>query len=541
MLSGDPSPRLDEIFYVVFRYVRDQDAPFLQPALSHQTLAHSELSGNEAVVARSVSGEQFQRPAVVAQIAEGIGGGIGYVEAPVLRPHQRSEFRKQQFRNRHQIALTLQHPGEFGDVRLEPVLIGILARGFGKVHDHFVDVIFQRGDLAQSLHGNRTSQVALGDSRRDIRDRTHLSCEVGGELIDVVGKIAPDSGRAGHKGLAAKLAFFANFASHVAHLVGEYREGVDHAVDRIREFGDFALGLEDKFSFQISVRDVGHDFGDTADLSREIRRHKVDVVGQIFPRSADAAHLRLAAELAFGADLARHANHFRSKAVELIDHSVDRVFQLQNLALHVHGDFSAQVAVGNSCCNLRNVADQSCQIARHGVHAVGKIRPRTGYAAHFRLAAELAFRTDLARHAGDFGCEEAQLIHHRVYRVLQFQNFAAHIHSNLARQIAVRHGRGDFRDVADLHREIGRHGVHAVSEIFPGAGYVFHVRLAAQFAFHATSRATRVTSAANVDRLIHHGVDGVLQLENFAARVDRDLGGQIALGDGGRDARNITY
>ena len=32
------------------------------------------------------------------------------------------------------------------------------------------------------------------------------------------------------------------------------------------------------------------------------------------------AHLRLAAELAFGADLARHAGHFRGEGVELVDH-----------------------------------------------------------------------------------------------------------------------------------------------------------------------------------------------------------------------------
>ncbi len=34
---------------------------------------------------------------------------------------------------------------------------------------------------------------------------------------------------------------------------------------------------------------------------------EVDVVGQVLPRAGDTAHLGLAAELAFGADLARHA------------------------------------------------------------------------------------------------------------------------------------------------------------------------------------------------------------------------------------------
>ena len=48
-----------------------------------------------------------------------------------------------------------------------------------------------------------------------------------------------------------------------------------------------------------------------------------------------------------------------------------------------------------------------------------------------------------------------------------------------------------------------------------------------------TSRATRVTSAANDVELVHHRVDGVLQLENFALHVDRDFVRQVAVRDGG--------
>src|SRR6187431_2354862 len=50
------------------------------------------------------------------------------------------------------------------------------------------------------------------------------------------------------------------------------------------------------------------------------------------PRAADAFDLRLAAQLSFGAHLARHARDFRRERVELVDHDVDRVLQLQNLA-----------------------------------------------------------------------------------------------------------------------------------------------------------------------------------------------------------------
>ena len=44
-----------------------------------------------------------------------------------------------------------------------------------------------------------------------------------------------------------------------------------------------------------------------------------------------------------------------------------------------------------------------------------------------------------------------------------------------------------------------------------------------------TSRATRVTSEANERKLVHHRVDGVLQLQNFALHVDRDLLRQVAV------------
>ena len=51
-------------------------------------------------------------------------------------------------------------------------------------------------------------------------------------------------------------------------------------------------------------------FGDVADLGGEVRREQVDVVGQVLPRAGDTGHLRLAAERAFGADLARHPADF---------------------------------------------------------------------------------------------------------------------------------------------------------------------------------------------------------------------------------------
>src|SRR5213075_143361 len=57
----------------------------------------------------------------------------------------------------------------------------------------------------------------------------------------------------------------------------------------------------------------------------------VHVVGEVLPGAGHAAHLRLPAELPFHAHFARHAHHFRGEGVELIDHGVDGVLQLEDL------------------------------------------------------------------------------------------------------------------------------------------------------------------------------------------------------------------
>src|SRR5581483_5767487 len=82
----------------------------------------------------------------------------------------------------------------------------------------------------------------------------------------------------------------------------------------------------------VAVGDRGHHFDDAAHLFGQVGGHHVHGVGQVLPSAGHAGHDRLAAEQALGADFAGDASHFRSKAVELIDHGVDGVFQLENFA-----------------------------------------------------------------------------------------------------------------------------------------------------------------------------------------------------------------
>ena len=146
--------------------------------------------------------------------------------------------------------------------------------------------------------------------------------------------------------------------------------------------------------------------------------HRVHGVGQVLPGAADARHVRLAAELAFGADFARHARHFGGERAQLVHHRVDGFFQLQDLAAHVHRDLARQVAVRDGGRHLGDVAHLAGQVAGHRVDVVGEILPRARDALHLGLAAELAFGADLARHARHFGREAVQLVDHRVDGVL---------------------------------------------------------------------------------------------------------------------------
>src|SRR5205085_555688 len=115
----------------------------------------------------------------------------------------------------------------------------------------------------------------------------------------------------------------------------------------------------------------------------------------------------------------------------------------------------------------------------------GEIFPRTGHSRHHRLPAETAVRTDFARHPGDFRREAVELIHHRIDRVLQFQNLAAYVDGDLLGQTTVRHGRRHVRDVANLTGEVPTRRVHRVGEILPGTSHARHLGLPAELAFGA--------------------------------------------------------
>src|SRR6185436_4302165 len=263
-------------------------------------------------------------------------------------------------------------------------------------------------------------------------------------------------------------AFGADLARDARHFAGEPVELVHHGVQRFLELKDFTAHVHGDLARKVAAGDGGRHFGDVTNLAGQVAGHRVHGVGQILPGAGDARHFGLAAEAAFGADLARDARHLRGERVELVHHGVQRFLQLKDFARHVHGDLLRQVALGHRGRHFGDVADLAGEVRRHRVDAVGQILPGAGDAAHQRLAAELAFGADFAGDAGDFAGERVELVHHGVDGVFQLEDFAAHVDGDLLRQVAAGDRGGHLGDVADLGGQVRRHRVDGVGQVLPG-------------------------------------------------------------------------
>ena len=176
-----------------------------------------------------------------------------------------------------------------------------------------------------------------------------------------------------------------------------------------------------------------------------------------FQMPDDVADLRLAAEHALGADLARDARDLARERVELIDHRVDRVLQRDQLAARLDRDLPRQLAVRDRGRHLGDVADLVRQVARHLVDVVGQLLPDAADVLDVGGHAERAFRADEARDARDLGGESAELVDRGVDRVLEREDLAARVDADLLRQVAARDRGDDLGDAAHLRRQVRRH------------------------------------------------------------------------------------
>src|SRR5205814_635152 len=115
-----------------------------------------------------------------------------------------------------------------------------------------------------------------------------------------------------------------------------------------------------------------------------------------------------------------------------------------------------------------------------------------------------------------------------------------HRHSNFLGEVAVGDGGGHGGDVAHLGGEVAGHAVDGVGQIFPRAGDALHFGLATSHDFRAHFAGDASYFGGEGGELIHHGVDHVLDLEDFAFHVDHDFLGQVTGGNGGCDFRHVA-
>src|ERR1700730_2557331 len=246
----------------------------------------------------------------------------------------------------------------------------------------------------------------------------------------------------------------------------------------------------------------------------------------------------------FTSDFAPHARHFARKRIQLGHHDVNGVLQLQNFAAHIHRNLAAQVAIRHRRRNFRNISHLRRQVPRHRVHGIRQILPNAADALHIRLTTQLAFRSDFPRYARNFRSKRRKLVHHRVNRVLQLQNFPARIHRNLSGQVALGHRGRHARDVAHLVGQVAGHVIHRIRQVLPSSRNVQHLGLSTQLAF----RSDFLRHARNFRRerieLVHHHVHNPRRVQELALQrppfhFQRHLLRQVALSHRADNARHL--
>ena len=161
-------------------------------------------------------------------------------------------------------------------------------------------------------------------------------------------------------------------------------------------------------------------------------------------------------------------------------------------------------------------------------------------ARHPRLTAQPALGAHLAGHPGHLVAERRQLVDHRVDGRLQLQDLAR----ARPRRSSWTGRRGRPRwspgDVAHLAGQVGRHAVHRLGEVLPRARTPGTRAWPPRMPSVPTSRATRVTSSPNADSVSTIVLMVSASCGDLAPRLDGDLLGQVAVGDGGGDRGDRT-
>src|SRR5262249_10310096 len=146
-----------------------------------------------------------------------------------------------------------------------------------------------------------------------------------------------------------------------------------------------------------------------------------------------------------------------------------------------------------------------------------------------RLPAQLALDADFVGHASHFAGKGGKPVHHAIDGVLQLENFALNVHGNLLGQIAIGHSGSDLSNVPNLRGEVSSHGVDRICQVAPGSADSLDIGLSAELAFGTDFARDAGDFRRERAQLVHHGVDGVFELQDFAFDRNGNFARQIAI------------
>jgi len=144
--------------------------------------------------------------------------------------------------------------------------------------------------------------------------------------------------------------------------------------------------------FEIAMATAGHHLDDARAPAPSGWRHHVDCVGQIRPRAGNPG-TAAGRRAAFVPTSTRHTGHFRGEGIELINHRVDGVLQLEDFRPSRPTVICAEVAAARRRCHLGDVAHLSRQWRRAG-DVVGQVFQVPATSENHGLTAEPAFGAD---------------------------------------------------------------------------------------------------------------------------------------------------
>src|SRR5208337_2756181 len=293
-------------------------------------------------------------------------------------------------------------------------------------------------------------------------DGADLVGQVVGEQLYVAGQVLPCSRGTRDVRLTSETPFDTDFTGHCRDLVGERSQGIGHVVDGLSQGRNFAFRVYSQLLREFTIGHCGNNLHDAAHLFSQVGSHDVYVVGKILPGSCHARYDRLSAQFSVGANFASNACDLGRKCIQLVHHCVDGVLEFEDFAFHVHGDFARQVAARDRRRYLRDVSNLARKIAGHRVHGICQVLPCTRDTRHVRLTTKPPFAAHFTSHACYFGGKGAKLLDHRVQGFFELQDFPAHVHGDLARQVATGNSRRHFGNVAHLTGQVAGHEVHVV-------------------------------------------------------------------------------